>query len=151
MSVPGFTSMFFNYSTPDFLGVFFPAFKSSKANAGLQFAQIYWYFNQRAQWHLFYSPTESFFFFCIFFFFCKLLIFLFCIGAQPINNVVVVSGKQQRDFTIHIRVSFLPQTTLPSRLAHTIQQSSMFYVLLYVDFFSPQIVLLVLCLVLFGE
>ena len=77
MSVPGFTSMFFNYSTPDFLVVFFLAFKSSKANTGLQFAQIYWYFNQRAQWHLFYSPTESFFFFCIFFFFFFKLLFFF--------------------------------------------------------------------------
>ena len=50
--------------------------------------------------------------FIIFFFF--FLNFLFCIGAWSINNVVIVSGGQQRDSTIHIHVFILPQTPLPS-------------------------------------
>ena len=33
--------------------------------------------------------------------------FLFCIEIQPINNVVIVSGKQGRDLAIHIHVSIL--------------------------------------------
>ena len=41
------------------------------------------------------------------------------------NNVVIVSGAQQRDSTIHIHVSILPQTPLPSRLPHNIEQSSL--------------------------
>ena len=44
---------------------------------------------------------ESFFFFLIF-------EHLFYIGVQPINNVVIVSGGQQRDSAIHIHVSILP-------------------------------------------
>ena len=35
--------------------------------------------------------------------------FLFCIGVQTINNVIVL-GEMQRDSTIHIHVSILPQT-----------------------------------------
>ena len=35
-------------------------------------------------------------------FFLQALNFLFCIGVQPINNTVVVSGEQQRDSAIHI-------------------------------------------------
>ena len=35
---------------------------------------------------------------------------------EPINNVVIVSGGQQRDSVIHIHVSILPQTPLSSRL-----------------------------------
>ena len=54
--------------------------------------------------------------------------FLFvCFGVQPINNVVIVSGEQRRDSAIHIRVSLLPQTPLPCRLPHNIEQSSMCY------------------------
>jgi len=34
--------------------------------------------------------------------------FLFCIGVQTINNVVIVSGKQQRDSAIHIQALILP-------------------------------------------
>ena len=34
------------------------------------------------------------------------------------NNVVIVSGEQQRDSAIHIHVPVLPQTPLPSRLPH---------------------------------
>ena len=51
--------------------------------------------------------------------------FLFCIGVKPINNVVIVSGEQQRDSAIHIHVSILSQTPLPSRLPHNIEQSSL--------------------------
>ena len=52
---------------------------------------------------------ESFFF----------LIFehLFYIGVQPINNVVIVSGGQQRDSGIHMHVSILPQEACRSSLA----------------------------------
>ena len=34
--------------------------------------------------------------------------FLFYIGVKLINNVVIVSGEQQRDSAIHIHVSVLP-------------------------------------------
>ena len=49
--------------------------------------------------------------------------FLFCIEVQLINNIVIVSGGQQRDSAIHIHVSILSQTPLPSRLPHNIEQS----------------------------
>ena len=61
------------------------------------------------------------------FIFCFLLNFLFCIGVQPINNAVTVSGEQRRDSATHIRVSVLPQTPLPARLPHCLEQSSMCY------------------------
>ena len=51
----------------------------------------------------------------------------FYIGVQPISNVVVVLGEQQRDSATHINVSILPQTPLSSRLAHKIEQSFMCY------------------------
>ena len=35
----------------------------------------------------------------------------------PVNNIVIISGGQQRDSAIHICVSILPQTPLPPRLA----------------------------------
>ena len=38
---------------------------------------------------------------------------------------MIVSGEQRRDSAIHIHVSILPQTPLPSRLPHNIQQSSL--------------------------
>ena len=41
------------------------------------------------------------------------------------NNVVIVSGEQRRDSAIHIHVSVLPQTPLPSRLPHNTEQSSL--------------------------
>ena len=47
--------------------------------------------------------------------------FLLYIGVQPINNVVIVSSEQGRDSATHIHVSILPQTPLPSRLAHDIE------------------------------
>ena len=53
----------------------------------------------------------SFFFCCdqhlIFLFIC--LTFYFLTGVQTINNVIVL-GEMQRDSTIHIHVSILPQT-----------------------------------------
>ena len=53
--------------------------------------------------------------------------FLFCIGVEPINNVVVVSGGQQRNSAIHVHVSILHQTPLLSRLLHNTEQSSLCY------------------------
>ena len=52
---------------------------------------------------------------------------LFCIGVSPINNVLIVSGEQLRDSAIPIHVSILPQTPLPFRLPHNIEQSSLCY------------------------
>ena len=52
---------------------------------------------------------------------------LFYVGVQSINNVVIISGGQQRDSVIHINVSILPQTPLPSRLPHNFEQSSLCY------------------------
>ena len=52
------------------------------------------------------NMTFSFSAICLFIyfllFFPQALNFLFCIGVQPVNNVVVVSGEQQRDSAIHI-------------------------------------------------
>ena len=50
---------------------------------------------------------------------------IFFLEVQPINNVVTVSGEQQRDSIIHIHVSILPQIPLPSRLPHNTEQSSL--------------------------
>ena len=50
---------------------------------------------------------------------------LFCIGVQLINNVMIVSVKQQMDSVIYIHVPILPQTPLTSRLPYNIKQSSM--------------------------
>ena len=44
-----------------------------------------------------------------------------------IDNVEIVSGGQQRDSAIHIHVSTLSQTSLPSRLPHNIEQNSLCY------------------------
>ena len=43
------------------------------------------------------------------------------------SNVVIISGEQQRDSAIHIHASILPQTPLPPRLPHNIEQSSICY------------------------
>ena len=40
---------------------------------------------------------------------------------------MIASGEQQRDSTIHIHVSILPQPPFPSRLPHNIEQSSVCY------------------------
>ena len=61
---------------------------------------------------------------CVFFF-----NFLFCIGVL-ISNVVVVSGESegtQPYIYMDIHVSILPQTPLPSKLAHNIEQNSTCY------------------------
>ena len=41
--------------------------------------------------------------------------FLFYIGVQLINNLVIVSGAEQRDSAMCIHVSILPQTPLLCR------------------------------------
>ena len=43
------------------------------------------------------------------------------------NSVVIVSSEQWKDSAMHIHVSILPQTPLPSRLPHNIEQSSVYY------------------------
>ena len=48
-----------------------------------------------------------------------LLGFLFCIEVELINNVVMVSGEQERDSAILIHVTILPHTYLPSIQATT--------------------------------
>ena len=67
-------------------------------------------------------PLKNFFFFLF-----QTLDFLFCIWVQAINNVVVISGEQQRDSAMHMRVSILPQAPLPSRLPRNTEQRSMCY------------------------
>ena len=46
------------------------------------------------------------------------------------NNAGTVSGELQRDSAVHIHVSILLQTPLPSRLPHSTEQSSMCYTIL---------------------
>ena len=55
-------------------------------------------------------------------FFLKLFILYW-----SVNNVVIVSGSQQRDSAMHIHVAILSQTPLPSRLPHNIEQSFLCY------------------------
>ena len=53
-----------------------------------------------------------------------ILTFHFILGYNRFTNkVVIVSGEEWRDSAIHIPVSTLPQTPLPSRLPHNIEQS----------------------------
>ena len=59
-------------------------------------------------------------------FFFKNFFILYWDIIVTINNVIV-SGEQQRDSAIHMHVSTLPQTPLPSRLPHDIGQSSLCY------------------------
>ena len=49
--------------------------------------------------------------------------FLVFMRVYLINNVVIVSGGQLSNSAIHIHVSILPQTPLPSRLPHDIEQN----------------------------
>jgi len=42
--------------------------------------------------------------------------FSFYIEVQLVNNVVIVSGGQQRGSAIHVHIFILPQTPLPSKL-----------------------------------
>ena len=44
---------------------------------------------------------------------------LLCIGVKLINNVMIVSGEQQKDSVIRIHVSVLCQTPL----LHNVEQS----------------------------
>ena len=41
---------------------------------------------------------------------------------------MIISGGKQKDSVIHIHVSLLPQTTLPSSFPHNIEQSSLCYI-----------------------
>ena len=47
--------------------------------------------------------------------------FLFYIGAELINNVVLVSGVQQSGSVIHMYVSVLSQILFPFRLLQNIE------------------------------
>ena len=62
----------------------------------------------------------------IFFLLFKTFYFVLMYSQLP-SNVVVVSSEQQRDSAIHIHVSILPKTSLPSRLSHNTEPSSMLY------------------------
>ena len=53
--------------------------------------------------------------------------FLFYIGIQLIDNIVLVSGVQQSDSVIRIHVSILFQILFPFRLLQSIEQSSLCY------------------------
>ena len=50
---------------------------------------------------------------------------LFHIGVQLISSVVIVSGAEQSASAFPIHESILPQTPLPPRLPHDIEQSSL--------------------------
>ena len=52
----------------------------------------------------------------------------FWVYSQLTNNIVIFSGEEQRDSTIHTRGPILPQTPLPSRLPHNVEQSSLCYI-----------------------
>ena len=52
---------------------------------------------------------------------------IFSIGLQLIYNAVLVSGVQQSDSVIHIRISILFQILFPFRLLQNIEQSSLCY------------------------
>ena len=51
--------------------------------------------------------------------------FFFYTGVWPINNVVIVSDGQQRDSATHTTCIHSPPNSLPSRLPHNIEQSSL--------------------------
>ena len=51
------------------------------------------------------------------------LTFYSILEYSRLTMLVIVSGGQQRDSAIHIHVSILPQTPLPSRLPHSTEQS----------------------------
>ena len=59
---------------------------------------------------------------------CLFLNFIFYVGGvQLINNVAIVSGVQQRDSVMHIRLSILFQVLFPFRLLHYVEQSFLCY------------------------
>ena len=47
--------------------------------------------------------------------------------SQPISDVVIVPGRQQRDSSMHMHISILPQSPVPSRLPHNTEKSSLCY------------------------
>ena len=51
---------------------------------------------------------------------------------------MIVSGTQQSDSVIHVYVSILPKTPLPSRLSHNVEQSSMCYTDSFIVLFHIQ-------------
>ena len=54
--------------------------------------------------------------------------FYFVLGLSRLtNNVEIQSGEQPRNSALHIHVSILPQTLLPSSLPHNIEQHFMCY------------------------
>ena len=53
--------------------------------------------------------------------------FVFYIGVEPINNVVRVSGAHQSYLAIHIHVSILSQSPLPSRQPRDVGHCSLCY------------------------
>ena len=55
------------------------------------------------------------------------LTFYSTLECSRLTMLVRVSGGQQRDSAIHIHVSILPQTPLPSRLPHSTEQSFLCY------------------------
>ena len=68
---------------------------------------------------------------CLFLFiylFIFIFNFLFYIGVQLVNNVVLVSGVEQSDSVIHVRISTLFKILFPFRLLNNIEQSSLCYV-----------------------
>ena len=72
--------------------------------------------------YLLYYPVILF---LVGFLFFQTLNLVLCIEVYPINNVLVVLGEKQRGSAIHIHISILPQTPLPSRLAYNTEYSSM--------------------------
>ena len=70
------------------------------------------------------STQNNSFLMLFFFWFTKLFIFYWIMAR---NNVMIALSEQQRDSSIHVHVSILPHNHLPSRLPHSIEQSSLCY------------------------
>ena len=69
------------------------------------------------------------------------------------NSTVLVSTAQQRDSAIHIHVSILPQTPVPSRLPHNNEPNSMCYTvgpcclfIFYINLFNWRLITLQYCI-----
>ena len=57
---------------------------------------------------------------------CFFLTFYFVLGYRRLtHSIVIISGEHQRDSAIPVQVSILPQTRLPPRQSHDIEQSFM--------------------------
>ena len=83
------------------------------------------------------------------FLFACFLNFLFYIGVDPIHDIVIVSGGQQRDSVI--LVSILLQTPLPPKLPCNTDQSCLCYVvgsLLVIHFKYSSVLWLQECFIL---